>query len=288
MKLKFTPLVISTLLLLAAPQAAFAAGQGQKNIESDNISFPVIPQKGDIHVTVEAFSSESCTQAPRVKSFFLGAGAIIDVAIGLVGSLLENQKDGLQASYSGGLSNTFTAPIKCIKVERKKVQGMNGSEVQYDQTPLMSLELLVDDKGVSGSASRLALKDLKVIEPAPSRSKKKYDTRLNYAVSVAFITVDSAGKERAFSRNLSLIPNVPLIGEFNKGKQVRDTIIYSPKEGERFESPIFADLPTTPYTATITVSITETDKKYKKAEKLSDFFDDNSSIIDSVLGDVFD
>lgn len=290
MKNKLSKLLISTFLSLAFGQNALASGQSEVLNQSNNIIFPAPPSKGDIHVTVEAFETNTCQKTATNKSFFLGTGVIIDIAIGIVGNLLEAQKDGLQASYSGGLTKKFVQPIKCIKVERKKVISLGtDNSPNYDSMPLMSLELLIDDADLHGSANRLALKNLIVREPAPSKSKVKYDTRLNYAITVGFTIVDDDGKERAFSRNLSLIPSVPLIGEFKKGKLIRDKVTYSKKSGERFESPIFAKLPdTNPYTATIAVSITETDARYDDAESISDFFSENSSIVDGILGDIFD
>lgn len=280
MILKPKQMLTGLLLSLFLPQLAFATGDSNSG-STNNTKHHVIPaqmEEGDNYVTVSLFSNENCLKddgEPKGGA----AGLIIDIGLALVGALLENQKDNLRATYAGSTTSVINS-LKCIKVERKE------KVLQSNDKTLMVLELLVDKIESSNNASRLLVQKLEVRDPAPSKSKVKASTRLNYAISVGFSLVDEAGKERSFTRNLPLIEDVPLTGTFGKSEQVSTVTLASEKD-RKIASSVFSNLPNA-MTSTVTVSITETDSKYSKAEKVSDFFDDNKSILDTALGEIFD
>jgi len=285
MILQSTKILTAFLLTVSLTQSAFGASNGKNISNSVEYTLPHDFKVGDIVVDLNFYSSPDC-DTPQVKSF-IGVAALLDIGLALVGRFLEDRKDGLRATYSGSKTQSFKSPIQCIKVERKKltsVKSVNPKTFDYDA--LMTLEMRVEDYQNSNISSQLVLQKLDINEPAPSKSKRRAKTRINYAVSVGFTTVDSTGKERAFSRNLPLVENVPLTGEFKKAEQI-SSVKFPNDNDKRFASTIFAKLPSV-MDATITVSITETDAKFAKAEEISDFFDDNMSIIDTVLGDVLD
>jgi len=278
----FAGLVLSTIFL----QPAFASSNRQapaSNIENYPIPKPL--EVGKTFLDISLYDDLACGGDQELKGGFVPLA--IDIGLALIGSLLEGRQNGLMATYSGSKSaviNKAENPdksLQCIKVERKE-KAEKGSKDKV----LSTLELLVEDLEDFKEASRLVVKKLDILEPGPSKSKRRAKTRLNYAVTVGFVMVDKSGKERTFSRNLPLIENVPLTGNFEKEKT--KVVEINPEDKDKvIASSVFPKLPNSMVT-TITVSITETDSKFSKAEKISDFFENNMSIIDTALGEVFD
>ena len=286
---KFIKFSILTTALAASSHAIAASGGDRQSNTSKKPQheLPADIKDGEEFLEMQLFRDIECKvhavpkpAQPVDGKEFLPVALLIDVGLAIVGDLLEKQKDGLMATYAENKTEYIPTGLKCIKIERKKKNDRGKDK------SLMRAKIAVEAVNVNSKASRFVLKELLVGEPAPSRSKVKEKTKLNFAFTIGVITVDGTGKERAFSRNLPLIQNVPLSGSLS-GLTLPDVEVSSNDRDRIIASSAFADLPID-MTATITVSVTETDSRFSKAEKLSDFFESNMSIIDTALGEVFD
>ena len=302
-------IILASIVGLIISTPAYSGSLSQADVPTDQ---PKINIERDLHdsiVKIKLFPLYNCTnpepQTPlrddEIKPFVTGAvaGLIIDAGIELVSSYLSNQQKKLQATYSGIHTTTGNSTIKCIEILRQEVTEIDeaGSPIIEDAMKMKILvkPLKVDNKVI---ANRFSLTSIANVDAATKKSKKKDKSeKFNFAISIGMVYVDQNGKQTNLSRNLALVENVPLVSNLDKPVIVPNSTIsdydFLPEKAnvpvlqEQYESSVFSPLPDI-FATTITVSITETDTRHKKASDVAELFENNKDSLESLLDGLVD